>query len=149
MSTQGLISGRSITIDQLSEIARGGRPVEVIDVRTPAEYHSAHIPIARSEPLGSLDPKRIMAGRSLPGEPLYLICRSGNRSEKAAAVFSAAGFSDVVVNVAGGTLGWEKAGHPLVRRERSVLPLDRKVRIATGILVLLGAVFGYLVNPWF
>jgi hypothetical protein len=74
-----------------------------------------------------------------------MVCHSGTRGEKA---FAAAGLGGLVVDVEGGTLGWESAGLPLVRG-RDVLPLDRQARIATGILVLLGAVLGYFVNPWF
>lgn len=148
MNTQGLGTSRSISPSRLHEIVESGRNVEVIDVRTPSEYRSAHIPIARSEPLESLEPKAVVAGRVHPGEPLYVVCRSGNRSEKACAALVAAGYGDSVVNVEGGTLAWERAGLPLVRG-RYILPLDRQVRIATGFLVLLGAVLGYLVNPWF
>lgn len=120
----------------------------MIDVRTPAEYRSAHIPVARSQPLESLDPKAVVSARESKGELFYVVCRSGNRSEKACAAFTTAGFGDLVVNVEGGTLAWEKAGLPLVQG-RYVLPLDRQVRTVTGVLVLLGAVLGYLVNPWF
>jgi len=148
MSAQFPNSARTITPRQLDEISRSGKPVEVIDVRTPAEYRSAHIPIARSQPLESLDPRAVVSDRESKGEPLYIVCRSGNRSAKACAEFTAAGFGDLVVNVEGGTLAWEKAGLPLVRG-RYILPLDRQVRTVTGVLVLMGAVLGYLVNPWF
>lgn len=148
MSTTDPSTIRSIKPQQLHEIIEGGKEVEVIDVRTPGEYRSAHIPVANCFPLDSLDPRAIIAARSLPNEPLYVVCRSGGRSEKACAAFAAAGYADQVVNVVGGTQAWEKAGYPVVKG-RYVLPLDRQVRIATGFLVLLGAVLGYLVNPWF
>lgn len=145
---QGRSATRTITPRRLHEIVERGGKVEVIDVRTPSEYRSAHIPVARSQPLGSLEPRAVVADRLHPGEPLYVVCRSGHRSEKACAVFAAAGYGDSVVNVEGGTLAWEKAGLPLVRG-RSILPLGRQVVIAIGLLVLLGAVLGYLVNARF
>lgn len=148
MSTQFLSTARTITPGRLYELSQSGKSVEVIDVRTPAEYRSGHVPIARSQPLESLDPKTVVSARASNDDPLYVICRSGNRSEKACAAFATSGYADMVVNVEGGTLAWEKAGLPLVRG-RYVLPLDRQVRIATGVLVVLGAVLGYLVNPWF
>lgn len=148
MSTQSLCTTRNITPTQLNEMAQGGTPVEVIDVRTPAEFRSGHIPLARCQPLESLDPKAIISARESRDEPLYVICRSGNRSKKACAAFAAAGFGEMVINVEGGTLGWEKVGLPLVLG-RYILPLDRQVRTATGVLVLLGAVLGYLITPWF
>lgn len=148
MSISGLGTTQSITTRQLHEIIQGGKEVEVIDVRTPAEYRSAHIPPARLVPLESLDPKAVIEDRTHPGEPLYVICRSGTRSEKACGAFAAAGYGNAVVNVVGGTLAWEQAGFPLIQG-RFVLPLDRQVRIAIGILVLLGMGLGYWVNPAF
>ena len=148
MSTQFQTTARTITPRQLHDLSQSGKPLELIDVRTPAEYRSAHVPFARSQPIESLKPRDVISARASKDEPLYLICRSGNRSEKACAAFASAGYSDIVVNVEGGTLAWEKAGLPVVRG-RSMLPLDRQVRTATGILVLLGAVLGYLVTPWF
>ncbi len=146
--TRGLVGTRTITPERLDEIIRRGEVVDLIDVRTPAEYRSAHAPAARSVPLQTLDPNAIISARGSEGGPLYIMCRSGNRSEKACAAFAAAGYGNLVVNVEGGALAWERAGLPLVRG-RYVLPLDRQVRIAIGILVLLGAVLGYLVSPWF
>ena len=139
---------RTITPRQLYDLSQSGKTVELIDVRTPAEYRSAHVPFARSRPLQSLKPREVVAERVSRDEPLYLICRSGTRSEKACAAFGSAGYSDIVVNVEGGTLAWERAGLPL-ERGKFILPLDRQVRTATGLLVLLGAVLGYLVTPWF
>ena len=139
---------RTITPGKLHEISLSGKPVEVIDVRTPAEFRSAHVPLARSTPLDALDPRAIVSARKLKGEPLYVICRSGNRSEKACAAFDAAGLGETVVNVEGGLLAWARSGLPVVKG-RYVLPLDRQVRVTVGLLVLLGAVLGFFVNPWF
>lgn len=147
MSVQTSLSFSTIDPERLHRIVQGGRSVELIDVRTPGEFHSGHAAIARCEPLDSLDPAKIVA-QAGPDEPIYVICRSGERSEKACAAFAAAGLGERVVHVEGGTLAWDKAALPMVRG-RYVLPLDRQVRIAVGLLVLLGAGLGYLVNPWF
>lgn len=53
-----------------------------------------------------------------------------------------------VVNVEGGTQAWQEAGLPVVRGER-VLSLERQVRIAAGILVLIGVMFGWIFHPAF
>ena len=138
-----------ISPKQLYDLCQSGKPVELIDVRTPAEYRSLHATIARLVPLDELDPKRIMETRGgAPHEPLYVICRSGARGEKAREKFLAAGYKDVV-NVTGGTLAWEQAGLP-VERGKSVLPLDRQVQIMAGTLILIGFALGELVNAnWF
>ncbi|MBO0696981.1 MAG: DUF2892 domain-containing protein, partial [Zavarzinella sp.] len=59
----------------------------------------------------------------------------------------AAGCPDVM-NVEGGTAAWAAAGLPVVRGRKAV-SLERQVRIAAGLLVVLGAVLGWLVHPAF
>jgi rhodanese-related sulfurtransferase len=52
------------------------------------------------------------------------------------------------VSVDGGTQAWEAAGLPIVRGQKTI-SLERQVRIAAGSLVVLGAVLGYFVHPYF
>ena len=138
-----------ISPKQLYELFQSGKPVELIDVRTPAEYRSLHATIARVAPLDELNPKKFMeTRRGSKDEPIYVICRSGTRSEKACEKFLSAGCTNVV-NVTGGTLAWEKAGLPVVRGKK-MLPLDRQVQITAGTMALTGFALGELVNSnWF
>jgi rhodanese-related sulfurtransferase len=146
MKTEGEMSVLTITPVGLEELRRQGRPVDPIDVRTPAEYREVHAEPARSVPLDVLDPRAIIEARDgAGGEPLYLICRSGSRGRQACETFRAAGFTNVV-NVEGGTLAWEQAGLPVVRGRRAI-SLERQVRIAAGSLVLLGTALGAFLHP--
>ena len=132
----------SVTVEQLSELSREGA-VEVIDVRTPAEYREVHASIARSEPLERLRPAAVMETRSGDADqPLYVICKGGSRSVQACRKFLEAGFGNVV-NVEGGTAAWEQAGLPVVRGKKTV-SLERQVRIVAGLLVLAGALLSFL-----
>jgi rhodanese-related sulfurtransferase len=141
------ITMQTITPHELQDLLAGGRNVELIDVRTPAEYAEVHVAFARNVPLERLHPQALQAGRGPHGtEPLYVICRSGNRGKQACERFLAAGFTNVV-NVEGGTLAWERAGLAVVRGKKA-MSLERQVRIAAGALVLLGAVLGWLVHPY-
>lgn len=45
-------------------------------------------------------------------------------------------------------MAWEAAGLPVVRGKKAI-SLERQVRIAAGLLVLLGAILGFFVNPSF
>jgi rhodanese-related sulfurtransferase len=142
------MSVRTIPAKDLYEQILGGKPVELIDVRTPVEYREVHAEGARLVPLDRLDPKAVMAERNgTTGEPLYVICRSGSRAKQACEKFLAAGH-DNVVSVEGGTLAWEQAGLP-VKRGKKAISLERQVRIAAGLLVLLGAILGFFVHPYF
>ena len=51
-----------------------------------------------------------------------------------------------VVNVEGGTTACVEAGLPVVRGKKAI-SLERQVRIAAGLLVLLGVLLGFLVHP--
>jgi rhodanese-related sulfurtransferase len=129
--------------------ARAARPgVGLLDVRTPAEYAEVHAEGARLVPLDVLDPKAVITERhAAASEPLYVLCKSGARAAKAVERFRAAGF-DNVFTVAGGTQAWERAGLPVVRG-RTIMSLERQVRIAAGSLILLGLLLGWLAHPAF
>jgi rhodanese-related sulfurtransferase len=142
------MSVRTILAKELYEQFKGDKRVELIDVRTPVEFREMHADGARLVPLDRLDPNAVMMARTgPPGAPLYVICRTGSRAKQACERFTAAGHENVV-SVAGGILAWEQAGLPL-RRGPNAISLERQVRIAAGLLVLLGALLGFLVHPYF
>lgn len=121
--------------------------LDVIDVRTPAEYRGVHAPCAVLHPLDGLDPAAVLARRRGTGDaPLYILCHSGARAAQAAERFAAAGFAHAVV-VAGGTKAWREAGLPVVTG-KGVISLDRQVRIAAGALVVSGVALGWTVHPY-
>jgi rhodanese-related sulfurtransferase len=136
---------RTISPAELARLRAAGEPVQLIDVRTPAEFQEVHVDFARNVPLGQLQPEALMPGGS--GEALYVICRSGNRGKQACRKLAAVGLE--VINVEGGTLAWEVAGLPVVRGTMKVISLERQVRIAAGFLVLVGAVLAMVVHPYF
>jgi rhodanese-related sulfurtransferase len=129
----------TISPTQLADLRRRGESVTLIDVRTPAEYGEVHVEGARNVPLDRLDPKDISATHAGQG-PLYFICRSGGRSQKACEKLLAAGVADVV-SVEGGTSACETAGLPVIRGKKA-MSLERQVRIAAGALVAAGAALG-------
>src|SRR4026209_1568219 len=137
-----------ISPGKLAELCKGGKKIDLIDVRTPVEYREIHLEIARNVPLDQLDAAALMQARNgSAGEPLYLICRSGSRGQQACEKFLKAGISNVV-NIDGGTMACVEAGLPVVRGKKAV-SLERQVRIAAGSLVLLGAALALLVHPAF
>lgn len=134
----------TITPQQLHEIAGQRGDVDLIDVRTPAEFREIHVAFARNVPLDRLDAGAVAARRDA-SRPLYVICRSGSRGKQACEKLRNSGLADVV-NVEGGTLAWDQAGLPVVRGKKTI-SLERQVRIAAGLLVLAGAGLGYFVDP--
>lgn len=138
----------TITPNELEAQRQAGETIELIDVRTPVEFRELHASIARNIPLDRLDPAEVHASRNGNGDkPLYVICRTGSRAKKACEQIVGAGFPNVV-NVEGGTIGWEKAGLPVVHGKK-MISLERQVRIAAGMLTLIGAILALTIDPWF
>jgi rhodanese-related sulfurtransferase len=79
----------------------------LLDVREPQEWAAGHAPQAEHLPLGLLTPEAVPQDR-----PIIAVCRSGNRSGKAADALAAAGVH--VHNLAGGMKAWSQAGLPVV-----------------------------------
>lgn len=90
---------------EAAELARSG--AALLDVREPDEWQAGHIDGAVHVPLGDLDPGSIGTDR-----PVVAVCRSGNRSGKAAAALAEAGVD--VRNLAGGMKARDAAGLPIV-----------------------------------
>ena len=65
----------------------------VVDVRSPWEYESEHLPGAQNIPLEEL-PARAGEFMSIH-KPVVLYCRSGNRSEMAVNILKQKGIPDV------------------------------------------------------
>jgi rhodanese-related sulfurtransferase len=138
----------TISPRELAAKRQNGEAVELIDVRTPVEFREVHCPFARNVPLSDFDPNKVINARSgARDKPLYVICRSGGRGKQACEKLLASGFTNVV-NVEGGTMAWAESGLP-VNRGKKAISLERQVRIAAGLLVLLGAGLGYFVHPYF
>lgn len=83
----------------------------VVDVRTPQEFAQGHVPGAVNLPLQEI---AAWADRLPKDKPVYLYCRSGNRSRQAAEFLKKKGYTNLY-NVVGGVLAIERAGYPLVR----------------------------------
>ncbi|MGW0821618.1 rhodanese-like domain-containing protein [Streptomyces sp. NPDC002845] len=85
----------------------------LLDVREPDEWNAGHAPHAVHLTLAALT-----AGAELPstahGRPPVVICRSGNRSRRAAEILVRRGVD--AVDVIGGMRAWAEAGLPVVDR---------------------------------
>ena len=141
------MSPTSIRPTELKRKLAAGEALELIDVRTPVEFREIHVTCARNVPLDRLDPRAVLQDRSNSEEqPLYVICKGGSRGQQACQKFAAAGFTNVV-NVEGGTEACVAEGLAVIRGKKT-MSLERQVRIATGALVLTGAVLAATVHPY-
>ncbi|MFC8584151.1 rhodanese-like domain-containing protein [Streptomyces sp. NPDC057217] len=122
----------------------------VIDVRTPGEFASGHLPGALSIPLDRIgDALPEIRGAADRGEVL-VVCASGARSASACRTLAEHGVT--AATLAGGTGAWADGGHDLHRPEggpRASWAMERQVRFTAGSVVLLGLLLGLLVHPVF
>lgn len=135
---------KSIAPTAVYGLIQAGEPVTLIDVRSPAEFNAGHAAGARSIPLDTLSKDQVTATQC---QPVYVICRSGSRSQAACARLIEQGVEHVI-NVEGGTNAWQQAGLPveaLARRTDS----PNWLRLGGLLAMVVGIVLGITVNPLF
>jgi rhodanese-related sulfurtransferase len=95
----------------MNQVPASGVPDEIylLDVREDDEWTAGHAPGAVHIPLGQLGGR---ADQVPKGQPVYVICRAGSRSARAAQMLGANGWD--VTNVSDGMQGWESARRPMV-----------------------------------
>ena len=94
------------------DVAEAARRIQsgqvlMLDVREADEWAAGRAPDATHMALSELRPAEVPTDR-----PVIAMCRSGNRSGKAALALAAAGVD--VINITGGMKAWEAAGLPVV-----------------------------------
>lgn len=127
----------------LQELVDAGKNVRVIDVRTPGEFESVHIPGAYNVPLDLLREHRDEFLAHLD-EDIVLVCRSGQRASQAEETLRIAGLCNVHI-LEGGMTAWDAQGLP-VNRGAQRWDLERQVRLVAGSLVLT-SVLGSIAVP--
>ncbi len=132
---------------ELHQLMAAGE-VDLLDVRTPAEFRAAHVPGARLAPLDRLDAREFLSDDGGNSKPIYVLCQSGARASRAIAQLRRAGVSRCVL-VEGGTQAWIDAGLPVNRGGSKVLPLMRQVQIAVGAVSAAGAALALTVDARF
>ncbi|MPY99824.1 MAG: rhodanese-like domain-containing protein [Actinophytocola sp.] len=92
----------------------------LLDVREPDEWQAGHAPEAVHMPLRDV-PARMGELADFPDDrPIYVVCRTGGRSEQATAFLNANGFE--AVNVAGGMKSWQTEGRDIVADHPDAAP---------------------------
>jgi rhodanese-related sulfurtransferase/TusA-related sulfurtransferase len=92
-----------LPLEELQKKVENNEKILILDVREEAEYAFGHIPGAINIPLGELEQHIDELDKD---EEIYVICRTGNRSDLAAQQLTAKGFSKVI-NVIPGMVEWK------------------------------------------
>ena len=118
----------------------------ILDVRNGSEH--SDIALKRKHflvELPTFDAKDFVHQYSLHGEKIYVLCQSGVRATKAAQKLEDFGYKNVAI-IRGGMAEVSKNPELIVRR--SVISIERQVRIVAGSLASVGGILSFL-NPYF
>ena len=96
---------QSISVEELKAKIDSGETFNLIDVREPNEHADFNVG-GILLPLGQVQMMQLDDIESMKDEPVYVYCRSGNRSGQACLIMEAAGFKNTI-NVTGGMLAWQ------------------------------------------
>lgn len=125
----------------------------VIDVRTPGEFATGHLPGALNVPLDRIDEALPAIREAAQHRDVLVVCASGARSEAACRLLADSGVTSATL--VGGTGAWAADGHDLHRparpegAPRTTWAMERQVRFTAGLLVLIGLGLGLVIHPAF
>jgi rhodanese-related sulfurtransferase len=140
-----LIMTAAITSTELRDRLASEKPLWILDVRTPAEFETAHIDGSYNVPLDVLNDRGSDVARQLDqSHEIVLVCRSGQRATQAAELLQSEGVTGGSV-LENGISDWEGQGFD-VKRGVQRWDLERQVRLVAGSIVL-SSVLGSIAVP--
>ncbi|MEV0132164.1 rhodanese-like domain-containing protein [Dactylosporangium sp. NPDC050688] len=133
MSTTDPSRPATLDVPTLRRMLDAGAAPRILDVRTPGEFQTGHIPGAYNVPLDLLREHRTELLAHLD-EEVVLVCRSGARADQARQTLGRAGLPNLKI-LGGGIVAWQAAGAP-VNHGSPRWDLERQVRLVAGGVVL-------------
>lgn len=100
-----------VTVQDLNGMLSSRKDIFILDVRRQNEWNEGHIERSTRIYLGKLQSE---TGKLPRNKPIFVICKTGNRSSFGASILLKEGF-DQVFNVLGGIDAWKKAAYSLVK----------------------------------
>jgi rhodanese-related sulfurtransferase len=131
----------TVTVADLKK--RAAESSQLIDVRSPSEFASGHIPGAVNIPMDQLESRLDdLSAR----QPIVLICQMGKRARMTADLLGPCHLNLSVLD--GGTSAWIHAGYPVVTSLKTRWSLERQVRLGAGLMVLIGSILAFTLTPY-
>ena len=110
-STAGVeLINKDVNVAEFEKLIAEGNGI-ILDVRTDGEFAEGHLKGATQIDIFSSDFESKIKELD-PNIPVYVYCRSGKRSGKAANSMKGMGFLEVY-NLEGGILAWQGSGKPI------------------------------------
>lgn len=123
----GLISCngyKNLSVEEFQQMISNDPTVQLLDIRTPAEYAEGHLIGAVNINWRDADFSQQVQEQLDPSRPVLLYCQTSRRSAAAASWFSGNGYK--TYNLRGGIQAWSNAGKKIDRS------LEVPYRLATG-----------------
>lgn len=98
-----------IPIEEVQQAIDNTESLQLVDVRTLEEFRAGHLPNAKNICVTDDDFQEKVAGLD-KDRPIYVYCRSGKRSAKAAKILREMGFTEIY-DMDGGILNWEESDY--------------------------------------
>lgn len=123
----------------------------VIDLRTNAEVASECIDNCINLPVQELEHivlETLLTEKKHQQGDIYLLCQTGRRADMALEKLKGQSKRNFVV-IDGGLNALKANGAKIISGSKNIISLERQVRIAAGLLVLVGVLLGYFIHPGF
>ena len=108
-----LLKGKAKHVNTTEATQLINKKAQVIDVRTPEEFARGHIRQSKLIPLSNFG-EQLPLAKLKQDKPVLIVCESGMRARRAAAILDKQGYTDVAV-LDGGVRSWQEAQLPLVK----------------------------------
>ena len=112
-AVKGSSTKENFSMDDLHRILGTLKPEElVVDVRSPGEFLTAHVPKSLNIPMGGQH-EFIEELRNY--DKVYLYCHSGRRAQTVCTILSKQGLDNLVCICSSGMANWISSGFPVYR----------------------------------
>ena len=132
----------ALTADEFEKEITGKENIQILDVRTPAEFFSGHIKNALQADWNDKKEFERRLAFVDKSKPVYVYCLAGGRSAAAADKMRKAGFTNVY-ELAGGTNAWRAANKSLegnsTEKQMTNDELNASINSSKTVLVDFGA----------
>ena len=132
---------KSVSTKSLKQRLDAGESIQLLDVRSRSEFGSGHLEGSINIPLTQLH-SRVSEVHAF--QPVVLVCHTGGRAGLAAGLLKKHCHDLAILQ--GGILGWKTAKLPLAAIARPYRSLERQIRFAAALLLLLGLALSVLIS---
>lgn len=109
---------KSLNSDSFELLLNDTKSSKILDVRTPEEFLSGNLEGSQNINFYDKDFLKQVKSSFSSNDSIYIYCRSGGRSFKAAKILEKEGFK-YIFNLKGGIISWQENGNRIIKKEDS------------------------------